>query len=227
MSRPPAIGRVQAVFAAQRGRERYGIVVGLLLIAFAIGARSEQWATLILIAALSAALVTLVVTDRRWSTRGLRWLIALVVLAHVIAIGEILVVDGDRRSLGSAVAAAGLLVTPALVVAGILRQRAVTLQTLYAAGAVYLMIGMGFGAVFRALARIQDGPMFVGDPLSAEHLNYFSFVTLTTLGYGDVTPVTPEGRALVVIETLIGQLFLATLVARLVSGLRIHDGRAH
>jgi hypothetical protein len=63
-----------------------------------------------------------------------------------------------------------------------------------------------------------SGPFFAGgQPVNSQTLQYFSFTTLTTLGYGDFTAAGSLGRALAVLEALAGQVFLATLVARLVS----------
>jgi hypothetical protein len=63
-----------------------------------------------------------------------------------------------------------------------------------------------------------SGPFFAdGQPLNTETVQYFSFTTLTTLGYGDFTAAGSLGRALAVLEAISGQVFLATLVARLVS----------
>jgi hypothetical protein len=61
------------------------------------------------------------------------------------------------------------------------------------------------------------------DPSMLMAFVYFSFVTMTTLGYGDITATTEISQALVIIETLMGQLYLAILIARLVS---LHAGRA-
>ena len=64
----------------------------------------------------------------------------------------------------------------------------------------------------------MTGPFFTdGQPVNAQTLQYFSFTTLTTLGYGDFTAAGSLGRALAVLEAMAGQIFLATLVARLVS----------
>ena len=217
----PTLGvRLRAVIRRARRREPYGLVFVLLLAAFAVGARSEKWATLVLVTAIGATLVALAFAGEVLSGRRLGYLLVLMALAYVVALSEAILFDPGQRSLASAMAAVGLLITPPIAVARLLRERTVTMQTLYAAGAVYLMIGLGFGALYRSLTVMSDGPVFTGGAASVEQLNYFSFVTLTTLGFGDITPATPEARALVVIETLIGQLFLATLVARLVSGLR-------
>jgi hypothetical protein len=108
----------------------------------------------------------------------------------------------------------------------VLRQDEVTPEIIYAALSVYLMIGLVWAMLHFGLESIQPGSYnglnkvggYAGGLGSA--FNYYSFVTLTTLGYGDVTPVTAAARSLSYVEALMGQLFLAVLIARLV-GLHI------
>jgi Ion channel len=97
----------------------------------------------------------------------------------------------------------------------------VTLQSIYGAISAYLSIGLMFAAFFAAIDHL-DGAHFFADaePATTQTLQYFSFVTLTTLGYGDFTAAGSGGRAIAVLEALVGQIFLATLVARLVAAYR-------
>ena len=80
---------------------------------------------------------------------------------------------------------------------------------------------MVFALLGSAVAAIENGPYFSGDP-DAERSDflYFSYVTLSTTGYGDLSPVTDVGRMLAVIEALIGQIYLVTVVAMIVANLR-------
>lgn len=86
---------------------------------------------------------------------------------------------------------------------------------------VYLLIGLAFASAYRWLEAVAPGAFRFGDPeLAADPgaaLLYFSFVTLTTVGYGDVTPLHPIARSLAPVESLVGQLFPAVLLARLVA----------
>jgi voltage-gated potassium channel Kch len=103
----------------------------------------------------------------------------------------------------------------------VVRSERVTLELILGAVNVYLMAGIGFAFGFGLIERLQPGS-FTGLDLqihaSAEVLPflYFSFVTLTTLGYGDITPITPMGTTVSYFEAMFGQLFLAIMVARLV-----------
>jgi hypothetical protein len=114
-----------------------------------------------------------------------------------------------------------LLLTAALIVRRVLAQPAVTLQSIFGALSAYLIIGLMFAAFYAAFDRLGFVPFFARhQPANTQTFQYFSFTTLTTLGYGDFTAAGDGGRALAVIEALTGQVFLVTLVARLVAGFR-------
>jgi voltage-gated potassium channel len=94
----------------------------------------------------------------------------------------------------------------------------VNVDKLYAAVSAYLLIGLAFASVYEALAFWEPGSFsFRPDHAhDADGLMYFSLVTLSTVGYGDVVPVLPQARVLAVLEAILGQLYLAVLMARLV-----------
>ena len=104
----------------------------------------------------------------------------------------------------------------------------VTRHRVEGAVAVYLLIGLIFGSIFALIAMLQPRAFEMAELATGGatkelydeilgRLSYFSFVTLTTVGYGDVTPATPIARQFAVLEGLIGQLYPAILLARLVS----------
>lgn len=100
----------------------------------------------------------------------------------------------------------------------------ITSNTLYGAACVYLLLGMLWATLYGFINEIFPGSIFSGMLPDAYHHHkeineflYFSYTTLTTLGYGDITSITPVGRLIAVFEAMTGQLFLAFLVARLVS----------
>jgi Ion channel len=114
-----------------------------------------------------------------------------------------------------------LLFTAVLVVRRVLSRPVVDLQSIYGALSAYLITGLMFAAFYAAVDHLTHAPFFADNqPATTQTFQYFSFVTLTTLGYGDFTAAENGGRALAVIEALAGQVFLATLVARLVSAYR-------
>jgi hypothetical protein len=114
-----------------------------------------------------------------------------------------------------------LLVTVVIILDVVLRMDTVTVQSIYAALSAYLLIGLMFAALYGAIDNLTRTDFFAnGQPADIQTYQYFSFTTLTTLGYGDFTAAENFGRAVAVIEALTGQIFLATLVARLVSAWR-------
>ena len=88
--------------------------------------------------------------------------------------------------------------------------------------AVFLLVGIAFAQAHRIVAmQAEAAYLFLGAPITysqlVPHLNYFSFVTLTSLGFGDITPLHPAARALTILEALIGVLYPAALLGWLVS----------
>ena len=115
---------------------------------------------------------------------------------------------------------AGMLVTATLPVtlSRVLQHRRVTRETILGAICAYVLIGLLFAFLFLAVSDLRDGPFFAqpGPHPESEYL-YFSFVALTTLGFGDLSPVSGLPQALTVFEALAGSIFLVVLVARLVT----------
>ena len=97
------------------------------------------------------------------------------------------------------------------------RARAIQAEHVYAALSAYLLAGLFFGLLYWVLQALGSGAFAASGDFSRMTAIYFSFVTLATLGYGDIVPRTDIARGLAIIEGVGGQLFLAVLVARLVS----------
>ncbi len=117
----------------------------------------------------------------------------------------------------------------------ILKTSKVTMNTIYGAVSVYLLIGIAWTFLFGLVEHIHPGSISMPQTLEPflvskqQHFNvlmYFSFTSLTTLGFGDINPVVPIARTLSYLEAVIGQLYLTILVARLV-GLHIATTQNH
>jgi hypothetical protein len=97
----------------------------------------------------------------------------------------------------------------------------ITYHRIVGAVMLYLLIGVTFAGLFAILGMLIpnafSGLGLADNPALATNAIYFSFVTLTSIGYGDILPVHPIARSLSNVETIIGQLYPATLLARLVS----------
>jgi voltage-gated potassium channel Kch len=98
-----------------------------------------------------------------------------------------------------------------------MRATSVDAEHLYAALSAYLLAGIFFGNFYWVLEQIGPGTFAAAGDFSRMSAIYFSFVTLATLGYGDIVPRTDVARGLAIVEGVGGQLFLAVMVARLVS----------
>jgi len=94
--------------------------------------------------------------------------------------------------------------------------RDVTHEIIYAALSTYLIAGEFFGQVYIGIERLWPGSMASPDGFSEATAVYYSFVTLATLGYGDILPKSDLARGVAVFEVIGGQLFLAVMVARLI-----------
>jgi len=147
-------------------------------------------------------------------------LFALVAGAHVL---EIVHPQREIQILGAAVRLVFLVYVFLAVIRHVLRERNVTYDTLAGAACGYMLIGMIFGDLLQMTELLQPGSysipasMALGPPRdSRAALLYFSFVTLTTVGYGDVLPTNPGAGGIAVSEGIVGQLYLAVTVARLV-----------
>ena len=105
----------------------------------------------------------------------------------------------------------------------VLSAKKVSSEVIYAAVTVYLLFGLLGGILHSLLEIVQPGSYTISaaNVMDRRHLfHYFSFITLTTLGYGDITPATKRAGSLAIVEAIVGQLYLTILVARLV-GLHI------
>jgi ion channel len=108
----------------------------------------------------------------------------------------------------------------------IFNTKKITANTIYAAACVYILMGMCWAFIYTLIEFINPGAFSFPDSSSGLSVGgshfmffdffYYSFVTITTIGYGDIVPVSKTGKMLSVLEGLTGQLFIALLVARLV-----------
>jgi hypothetical protein len=130
---------------------------------------------------------------------------------------------------GSSVAVLGALIW--IVGTAVFGGGRITFHRIQGAIAIYLMIGLTFMHLYALISLLIPGAFLYASHLSNPNqlqrglFHYFSFVTLTSTGYGDIVPLHPVARSTAILESLIGQLFPTTLVARLVT-LQISDRRS-
>jgi hypothetical protein len=105
-------------------------------------------------------------------------------------------------------------------------------EHLYAGLSAYLLAGIFFGVFYWVLERTWSGSFVIAGEGAQSNFSlpaaiYYSFVTLTTLGYGDITPRSEVGRGLAIMEAVAGQLYLAVMIARLVSFYAAGEGKGN
>ncbi len=115
-----------------------------------------------------------------------------------------------------------LLLYVRIVLLVMFRQGPVTWSRIQGGICAYLLLGMAWASAFNVVEQLHHGAFhFVTEPLNIDQLTskliYFSFATLTTVGFGDVLPVHPFARSLAIAEAIVGQLFPAILIGALVA----------
>jgi voltage-gated potassium channel Kch len=151
------------------------------------------------------------------------YVISALALASFLARVATLFAPGDVSEVGRKLTGAMFcLLLAAVVFERVFRSGHVTVHRISGAVAAYLLIGLVFAYVYDAIEIMLPGSfVFATSALRDAHLadpmSYFSFSTLTTVGYGDITPVLPLTQSLANLEALIGQLFPTILIARLVA----------
>jgi hypothetical protein len=200
--------------------DRFGRVLALLVLCYLLGALVSEvtWTRLLVgVMYLFVLFPTLRTAGLRQSARiGVR--VGLLVGTLVVIVLLVLTDSQVIRGLAAVWLALVLLATIVAVVRRVLQHRVVSAETLLGAISAYVLLGLFFAAVYEALDRLVGEPLLADDvEATAATLQYFSFITMTTVGFGDIVAETPAGRAVAVIEALAGQVFLVTLVARLVA----------
>lgn len=202
--------------------DSYGLVVVMIVVTYVMAVVfSERWGATILVFVQIGTVWLALRTSR--ARRGL--LVAANVLFAAAAAGAVvnLFTDAESGLSGIVFVAASLLyvVAPAAIVRHVAYRPEVDQETMLGALAAYLLIGMAFAFAYRSVGAIETAPFFGadGEGTMSQDL-FFSFVTLTTTGYGNLVPAGNPGQSMAVLEALLGQLFLVTAVGKIVTAWR-------
>lgn len=206
----------------------FGIVLGLILvsIAFQLAAGESDFARLAAVVLQAITLVAAVLASRAHPI-----VIRLAVIAAVLSIigASLAILGTDEFGNNSGRAVTLLLVglVPPAIVTGLIKlfreEGSVTIETMFGGLCLYLIVGLFFGTAFAAIEEIGGHAFFHQLTAAQAETNdflYFSFTTLTTVGYGDLTAASNFGRSLAITEALIGQIYLVTVVAVIISNMR-------
>jgi hypothetical protein len=206
--------------ARLRSSHSYASVLALIIgtFVFTAAAPDTRWAQGVLIILECVVLITALWT----SGLGEDFLPGVVVAGISAALAVGLFFTGGDVLVGTGwivqvVLAVG---TAAVIALGVIDQNTINAQSIQGAVGIYWLLGLLFTFAYGAAAVLGSGHFFAQgtDGTTAIRL-YFSYVTLATLGYGDYTPATSFGHILAVLEALLGQIYLVTVVAVLVSRL--------
>jgi hypothetical protein len=218
--------RPGSLFGRSSGEERarFGLLLGAIITAFAVEgiATPGKWEQLFVAVLLSA---TLVLSMRVAEARPKVIWGAVIVSAAVITLSLIETLVGQGRGLAAVLANLLLVVlAPPTIVLAVVRnlrkRRRVTVESLFGVLCVYILLGMFFAFIYGTIAHI-DGTFYAQANVQANAARnlYFSFITLTTVGYGDYTPASNLGHTLSASEALLGQVYLVTVVSVIVANL--------
>jgi hypothetical protein len=198
---------------------RYGIVLVLLFGTFILESAGFEgtWARTATVAFQGATLVA------AFSASGVNRHLMRIATAVAIAalVVSVIAASTDSEASGALFGILSFLLVfaaPVVIARAIIRRGVVDIHTVLGALCIYVMVGMLFAFMYGTIDNLISEPFFAQTThaSSADYL-YFSFVTLTTTGYGDLTAAGGLGRAVAVLEALSGQLYLVTIVAMLVA----------
>jgi hypothetical protein len=204
-----------------RGTHSYGIVLGLLVGQFVLfsAAGDALWVRVV------GTVLSAVILILTYLTSGVRprhrRVVELAAIACALAAVASITIGGDTARGIAAILSLGLILSAiGAILRGVGLQPVVNLRTVLGALCIYLMVGFFFAYSYAAIGAFSDEPFFSnGREESLAHFLYYSYVSQTTTGFGDFTAGTSLGRTVTVVEVLLGQLYLVTVLALVVANL--------
>jgi hypothetical protein len=227
-----APGGQRWVQRAERATDAFGLVLGLVLVTFVLTSliANTGWGSVLIMAATGATSIV-ALTSSEAPLRYVHAVIYLSALSLLLAIVGAISGADLWLNLGAVIQVTLLAGATVSVLVRVVTAVEVNARVILGAISVYTVLGLLFGYVYEAVARVQDTPFFEGVPhLHHGDFLFYSYTTLTTTGYGNLVAYGQPGEMISTFEMLIGQIFLVTLVAGLVSlwrpGERLKQRRA-
>jgi hypothetical protein len=199
--------------------DSYGLVLVLVVVTYVVSVSFVAgWAQSVVLAVqLATVWLTFRTARTPLSARVMVYVVFLAVAA-VAFVNLFIAVTSEALAVAFVVSALLYVVAPFAVVRDIATRRSVDQEAVLGAIAAYLIVGMFFAFTYRAIGVLQPTPFFGAEgPGDMTQTLFFSFVTLTTTGYGNLVPATNPGQSLAVMEAVLGQLFLVTAVAKIIT----------
>jgi Ion channel len=206
--------------------DSYGLVLLLVVATYVISVSMTETRAASIV--LTVQLATVWLTLRTSRARRLVRLVANVVLC-LAAVGVVVSLfvhkPGDQLGGIFTICCLLYLIAPFSIVRHLMMRREIDTETLLGAVAAYLLIGMFFAFAYKAAGEFGSVPFFgaAGDGTLSQDL-FFSFVTMTTVGYGNLVPAANPGQTFAVIEAVTGQLFLVVAVGKVISSMQPRRG---
>jgi len=211
----------------ERGKERYGLALTLILASmiFIMAAPDGAVAEVVSLSLQSFALIASLRAAQ--PPFGVRVLVAAMILLVILAAWTQATFSDSVNSDFVHIATLGLVViaTPAItwgLITQVKERGEITIHTMLGVLCIYLLMCLAFASTFAAVSQIDNTPFFSqgAEWGSINNYLYYSLTTITTVGMGDLTPASDLGRSLTGAEALIGQIYVLTVVAVIVSNLR-------
>jgi len=219
MSGIRAPGGERWVQRAERATDAFGLVLALVLVTFVLTSLIDNsgWSSVLIMAATGATAIVALSS----SHAALHYVhIAAYLSAASLLLAIVGAVSGAYLwlDLGAVIQVSLLAIATVAVLIRVITAVEVNARVILGAISVYTILGLLFGFTYEAVARVQDTPFFEGVPhLQHGDFLFYSYTTLTTTGYGNLVASGQPGEMISTFEMLIGQIFLVTLVAGLVS----------
>ncbi len=223
----PRVTRIAGAVADRDSANKYGLVVVLIMLCYVTSVSSERpgGAIIVMLVQLVTLFLTFSASESRNAQRiaGIACVVVALIAVASFGFGVAFEFDDTVIKVLAIVSILLYLIAPFVILRHLLRRDVVDARTILGAIAIYLMLGMMFAFTYRALSLWIPDPAFFGTDgrgTNAEFL-FFSFITLTTTGYGNLVPAANPGQSIAVLEAIIGQLFLVTALAKIVNAWRV------
>jgi voltage-gated potassium channel len=222
------VEEIDEIYTEDAGKwdDRYGVLFLLIVTCMLMTAANTRWLKIVAVVILGGTVLFAFLAARA----GRRaWRLAMLAIPVAVVIGIVGQLDDGRGAQLTAAIVSVILPIAAIGALGrrLVKEHAVSGRTVLGLLSVYLLIGMTFAALYATIGIASAEPFFAqtkdAQPVD---FTYFSYITIATVGYGDLTPANPLPRMLAAIEGLTGQLYLVTVVAVAVSRVRTRRDRA-
>jgi Ion channel len=219
-TRAPGETRRQQAHAWYDQKDDFGVVLILILLTIIVFAAADGPLGQLVSVALSGGTLLFVLHTAEAHRRAFRISAVVVVVTVLSTAGAQLLGDTVGTSTAGLVGLLLALLAPLVILRRIFTSPTITVRLVLGALCIYLLLGLAYAYLFPLVATMSHEPFFVqtAQPGTQDYI-YFSYTTLSTVGFGDFTAATSLGRMVAVSEALVGQLYLVSAVALLVGNI--------